>query len=130
LKPAFGFRWQLTPVSWSFGVHRAQPRWRVLVVDPVARHSGSIEIATAFEYIGGHVDRVLARPGVRAYLPILARGEYLSASFGTSVYDYDGLRVAYDVGMYVLSGFLGLELSVAPTHDPLAAIATIRLRYF
>jgi hypothetical protein len=130
-RTAFGLRWQLTPLLWSFGVHRSQSRWRSFVVDPLARQSGSIELSTSFEYIGGDVDRVLVRPGIRTYLPLLHKGEYLSASVGTSIYTYDdGLRVAYDIGAYTLSGFLGFQLTVAPTHAPLAAIATIRLRYF
>src|SRR5690606_9827742 len=127
---AFGLRWQVTPLLWSFGVNRHQSRWRYVVVDPLARHSGSLELSGSVEYIGGHVDRLLARPGLRAYFPVLHKGEYLSVSMGTSVYSYDGLRVAYDVGAYLLSGFFGVQLTVAPTHDPLAAFATIRLRYF
>ncbi len=127
---AFGLRWQLTPVLWSFGVHRKQPRWRYFVVDPFARVSGSLELSTSIEYIGGHVDRVLVRPGVRAYLPLAQKGEYLSMSLGTSVYSYEGLRVAYDVGAYLLAGVLGFQVTVAPAHAPLAGIATINLRYF
>ncbi len=129
-KTAFGLRWQVTPLLWSFGVHRAQSRWRSFIVDPIARQSGSLELSASFEYIGAHVDRLITRPGLRVYLPVAQRGEYLSVSFGTSVYDYDGLRVAYDVGAYILAGMLGLQVTLAPTHDPLAAIATIRLRYF
>lgn len=128
--PAFGLRWQLTPVLWSFGVHPRQSRWRYFVVDPIARHSGSLELSASVEYIGGHVDRLLARPGLRVYLPLAQKGEYLSMSLGTSVYAYEGFRVAYDVGAYILGGFLGLQVTVAPTHAPLAAITTLRLRYF
>ncbi len=127
---AFGLRWQLAPVLWSWGVHRKQSRWRYFVVDPFARQSGSIELSTAIEYIGGHVDTLFVRPGLRAYFPVLDKGENLSVSLGTSIYGMDGLRVAYDVGAYVLSGFVGLQITVAPTHAPLAAIATLRLRYF
>jgi len=130
IRTAFGLRWQLTPALWSFGVHRSQPRWRFFVVDPFARHSGSIELSTSFEWIGGHYDGLIARPGVRVYLPVLEKGERLSASLGTSVYAADGLRVANDVGAYVLNGFLGLQVTVAPRHAPLATIATLRLRYF
>ncbi|MBN9166070.1 MAG: hypothetical protein BGO98_49015 [Myxococcales bacterium 68-20] len=129
-RAAFGLRWQLTPVLWSFGVHPSQSRWRYLVVDPIARHSGSLELSASVEYIGGHIDSVLVRPGLRAYLPVAHRGEYLSVSLGTSVYAYDGLRVAYDVGAYILGGTVGVQMTVAPTHAPLAAIATLRLRYF
>jgi hypothetical protein len=130
LSTAFGLRWQVTPVLWSFGVHRSQSRWRYFVVDPFARVSGSLELSAAFEYIGGHVDRLLARPGLRAYLPLAQKGEYLSMSLGTSVYSYEGLRVAYDVGVYTLGGIVGLRVTVAPTHAPLAGIATLNLRYF
>lgn len=129
-RSAFGLRWQVTPVLWSFGVHRKLSGWRFFIVDPLARQSGSIELSTSFEYIGGHVDRLLARPGLRVYLPVAQRGEYLSVSLGTSAYAYDGLRVAYDVGVYVLSGLFGVQLTAAPAHDPMAAIATLRFRYF
>ena len=129
-KTAFGLRWQMTPLLWSFGVHRSQPRWRYFVVDPLARQSGSLELSTSFEYIGGDIDRMLVRPGVRVYLPVVQKGEYLSASLGTSVYSYDGLRVAHEVGVYTFSGFLGFQMTVAPAHAPLAAIATVRVRYF
>lgn len=127
---AFGLRWQVTPLLWSFGVHRSQSRWRYFVVDPFARVSGSLELSATFEYIGGHVDRLLARPGLRAYLPLAQKGEYLSMSLGTSVYSYEGLRVAYDVGVYTLAGIVGLRITVAPAHAPLAGIATLNLRYF
>ena len=127
---AFGLRWQVTPVLWSFGVHRKQSRWRFLVVDPFARVSGSLELSASFEYIAGHVDRLLARPGLRVYLPIVQKGEYLSTSLGTSVYRYEGLRVAYDVGAYILSGLFGIQVTVAPAHAPLAGIATFNIRYF
>ena len=126
----WGLRWQLTPLLWSFGVHRAQSRWRTFIVDPIARQSGSLELSTSVEYIGGWVDRLLVRPGLRVYLPVAQRGENLSVSFGTSVYGYDGLRVAYDVGAYILAGMLGLQVTLAPTHDPMAGIVTLRLRYF
>jgi hypothetical protein len=130
IKPAWGLRWQLSPLVWSFGVNRRQSRWRFFVVDPIARHSGSLELSGSFEYIGGDVNGVIVRPGARVYLPVSHRGENLSVSLGTSVYRFDGFRVAYDVGAYVLSGFLGLQLTVAPSHAPLAAIATVRIRYF
>jgi hypothetical protein len=130
-RATWGLRWQLTPVLWSWGVHRSQSRWRWFIVDPLARHSGSIEASTAFEYIGGDIDRVLVRPGVRAYLPIAQKGESLSVSIGETVYAFDyGLRVGHEVGLYTLSGLVGLQVTIAPTHAPIQTIATLRLRYF
>jgi hypothetical protein len=127
---AFGLRWELTPFLWSFGVHRKQVRWRSFVVDPIARQSGSLELSTGIEYIAGDIHGVIVRPGARVYLPVAHRGEYLSVSLGTSVYRFDGFRVAYDAGVYFLSGFLGFQITVAPAHAPLAAIGTFRIRYF
>lgn len=128
---AFGLRWQVTPIVWSWGVHRRISRWRYFVVDPLARNSGSIELNTSFEYLWGDVNRFLARPGVRATFPILQRGEYLSVSMGTSVYQYDDTaRVAYDFGAHFLYGIFGLQATIAPSHAPLRTIATLTLRYF
>jgi hypothetical protein len=128
---AFGLRWQLTPVVWSWGTNRRITRWRYFVVDPLARNSGSIELNTTVEYFFGHIDRALVRPGIRATFPLAQRGEYLSASLGTSTYIYNGTpRVAYDVGAYILFGLFGIQLTVAPAHAPLSFIGTFRIRYF
>ena len=128
---AFGMRWQLTPLVYSWGTNRRITRWRAFVVDPLARNSGSIELNTSIEYLFGHIDRFLVRPGVRATFPLLQRGEYLSASLGTSTYAYNGVpRVAYDVGMYMLFGLFGVQITVAPAHAPLSFISTFRIRYF
>ena len=124
-------RWQPTPLVYSWGTNRRITRWRAFVVDPLARNSGSIELNTSIEYLFGHIDRFLVRPGVRATFPLLQRGEYLSASLGTSTYAYNGVpRVAYDVGMYMLFGLFGVQITVAPAHAPLSFISTFRIRYF
>ena len=130
-KAAFGLRWQLTPALWSWGVHRRLSGWRFFVVDPLARMSGSLALESTFEYIGGHVDRVLARPGVKATFPLFHRGEYLAFSMGTSVYTYDSKQfVAHDVGLYVLWGLLGVNGTYAPEHKIMSTLFTLRIRYF
>jgi hypothetical protein len=130
-KAAFGLRWQLTPALWSWGVHRRLSGWRFFVVDPLARMSGSIALEQTFEYIGGHVDRVLARPGVKATFPLLHRGEYLAFSMGTSVYTYDSNQfVAHDLGLYALWGTVGLVGTYAPEHRIMTSLITLRIRYF
>lgn len=128
---AFGMRWELTPILWSWGVNRHASRWRFLVVDPLARNSGSLELNGTIEYFFGHVDRFLVRPSVRATFPLLQRGEYLSASIGTSTYAYNNVEhIAYDFGVYALFGLFGLQFSYAPAHAPLSYIGTFRIRYF
>lgn len=36
--------WQLTPLSYAWGVHRRISPWRSFVVDPFARYGGSLEM--------------------------------------------------------------------------------------
>lgn len=131
VQASFGLRWQLTPLLWSWGQHRALNRWHFLVIDPLARNSGSISADLNLEYMWGQVNRMLVRPGVHATFPILQRGEYLSTSIGTSFYAYDDiLRVAYDVGAYCLFGLFGVQFTYAPVHEPLKTMLTFRIRYF
>ena len=128
---ALGLRWQVTPLLWSWGTNRHVSRWRTFVVDPLARHAGSLELTGTVEYFFGNVDRAILRPGLRGYFPLVQRGEYLSMSLGTSTYAYDGkMRVAYDVGAYVLWGLFGVQATIAPENGPLTAIGTFRIRYF
>ncbi len=126
--PSFGLRWQVTPLLWSFGVHRATSPWRILVVDPIARVSGSIELYGGFDWFFGSVHDTLIRPGIRTTLPVFHRGEYLSVFFGTSLYDRVGTKVAYDAGFSIFSGFLGASATWAPEDERVRAIATIHLR--
>lgn len=130
-KSAFGLRWQLTPALWSWGIHRRLSGWRFFVVDPLARMSGSIALEQTFEYIGGHVDRVLARPGVKATFPLYHRGEYLAFSLGTSAYTYESdAYIAHDLGLYTLYGTLGIVGTYAPDHRIMQTLITLRIRYF
>ena len=128
---AFGLRWQLTPLVYSWGTNRRITRWRSFVIDPMARNSGSLELNTSFEYFFGHIDRFIVRPGVRANFPLLQRGEYLSTAIGTSVYAFNGVpHVAYDAGLYTFFGLFGVQVTVAPANGPLTLITTLRIRYF
>jgi hypothetical protein len=131
---AFGARWQLTPVLFSFGIHRSQRPWRAFVVEPIVRHSGSLEWYVSPEYIALDDDfgqRFGLRTGLRSYVPLLERGDYLALSFGTSVMRFqEQTAVAYEVGAHVLFGFLGTLLSYSPTPDGGRFISTLQLRVF
>jgi hypothetical protein len=130
----FGARWQVTPLLYSFGVHRGTPPLRAFMVEPLVRHSGSIEAYVSPEYLareGGAEDRWLMRPGIRAYFPLVERGDSLSCSLGTS---YALLRghsgVAYEAGLYTLFGVFGVQMTYAPAREPADWIATLSFRYF
>jgi hypothetical protein len=130
----YGMRWQFTPILYSFGIHRDLSPWRVLVVEPIVRQSGSVELFFGPEFIangGNFAKGWFLRVGVRSYFPLVERGEYLSVSLGASYFDFDGRGgAAYEVGAYVLYGIVGVQATWAPGGGPAATIATLRLRYF
>lgn len=130
----FGMRWQVTPALYSFGVHRRASPWRTLIVEPLVRQSGSVELFAGPEYIPygqDFFDSVLWRVGVRSYFPVIEYGEYLSASLGASYFSFaDQAGAAYEVGVYALFGVIGAQLTWSPSGGPATTIATLRLRYF
>ena len=130
----FGMRWQLTPLLYSFGVDPRVAAFRAFVVEPLLRSSGSIELFVAPEYVAFDADwsaRFGFRGGVRAYFPVLEKGDYLSVSLATA-YARFGSRdsVSYQLGAYVLFGFLGFEQSFLPGIDEARWISTLNLRFF
>jgi hypothetical protein len=130
---AFGLRWQVTPLLYSFGVHRRVSPWRMLVAEPLVRYSGSLELFGAPEYLAlpGATSRWGVRGGLRAYFPVLHRGEYLSLSLGTSVLRFDEeTSMAAEAGVYVLFGILGLQVDASPTLAGGSVLARVSVRYF
>jgi hypothetical protein len=125
-------RWQLTPLLYSWGVNRRVSSWRAFVVDPFARHSGSIELFVDPELLFAHRLEATLRPGIRAYIPLRERGELLSASLGISDQRFDDRNVmAIEAGIYALYGTFGLQLTYAPNPiTPARVILTLSLRYF
>jgi hypothetical protein len=130
----FGLRWQVTPLLYSFATDARLSRWRWLVVEPIVRHSGSVELFASPEYLalnGGIGARFGVRGGVRAYWGVLGRGDNLSLSIGSSAFhfrDVDGVSV--EAGAYILFGGLGLVVTYSPGFDAAPWLVTLRLRYF
>ncbi|HEY1691616.1 MAG TPA: hypothetical protein VGG39_05625 [Polyangiaceae bacterium] len=130
----FGMRWQVTPLLYSWGIHRGLSPWRFFVAEPLVRQSGSIELFVTPEYFfyGSSIaDGWGVRTGLRSYFPLVSHGEYLSFSAGTSSFLFAGKwGAAYEAGVYALFGILGLQLTVTPSAPPIATIATFRIRFF
>jgi hypothetical protein len=129
----FGMRWQVTPLLYSFGMHRRLSPWRSVVVEPIARHAGSVEFFLSPEWIVYQGGTLLFDAGVRTTLPVLHRGEYLSVSLGVAHTRFDGhSAVRYEGGVYALFGILGVAVSVSPTKElaPFSTAFTLRVRYF
>lgn len=131
---AFGLRWQLVPLLYSFGIDRRLSPFRAFVVEPLVRTSGSIELFVSPEYLA--IDDEFARRfgyrvGVRAHFPLLERGDYLSFSLGTAYVRFAGREAAsYQFGVYLLFGFLGLEQSFVPALSDARWIGTLNVRFF
>jgi hypothetical protein len=126
-----GMRWQITPLSLSWGVDQKPLRW--FLVEPAARHAGSFEVFASPEFLGGASPGTdwMARAGGRFYFPLWQRGENLSCSLGGSYYfasDHQG--VSAEVGFYTLYGVLGLLVTYSPGFDRRALITTLNIRYF
>lgn len=130
---AFGMRWQITPLLYSFGANRRVSPWRAFIVEPIVRQSGSVELFVSPEYLAlpaPAAEKISLRAGARSYFPLLARGEYLSVSMGAAYSSFGRGGVGYEVGAYVLYGGLGLQVTVSPSPDQPPCIVTLRLRYF
>lgn len=127
----FGARWQVTPVLYSFGINRRLSPWRSLVVEPMTRYNGSVELFITPEYIPSLPENWLLRGGVRAYMPLYQFGEYLAASVGTSYYNSgSNSGISYEAGIYVFFGILGFQVTHSPGFDDATWAYTISLRYF
>jgi hypothetical protein len=127
-----GLRWQITPLVYSFGV-AARP-FRAFVIEPVARHSGGIELYGSPEWAccapGGGTSWI-ARGGARVYLPLVGHGEALACSVGASYYRASGgAGAAFDVGAYALFGIVGVTVTVSPALASREVIGGLNLRYF
>jgi hypothetical protein len=127
-----GVRWQITPLVYSFGV-AARPV-RAFIIEPVARHTGAIELYGSPEWAccaPSDVTSFIVRAGLRLYLPLIGRGEALTGSVGGSYYragDGDGPSV--EVGVYALFASVGLTVTVSPRLTGREVITALHLRYF
>ena len=129
-----GLRWQLTPLLVAFGLRRGIHPWRVLVVDPIARYGGSVELFVSPEYLAlpGAFERQWAlRTGLRATVPVLGGGEAFAVFLGASHTLYRQEHSAgFEVGASTLFGLLGLQLTWHPRFLGAEAwILTLRVRY-
>ncbi|WP_437906337.1 hypothetical protein WME95_50510 [Sorangium sp. So ce327] len=130
----FGFRWQVTPLLYSFGINRKLSPWRAFIAEPLTRHAGSIELFGSPGYVarpGALADRWVIRSGVRAYFPLLDGGDYLSCSLGGSALVARGhVAASYEAGVYTLFGALGAQVATTPTAALRSTTITLSIRYF
>lgn len=130
----FGMQWQITPLLYAWDVRREVDPWRALVVEPMVRQGGSIELHVGPEYLPRD-DRQSAwawRTGLRVYVPLVQHGDNLSFSMGVShLYQGGEQSVWFSLGTQILYGGLGLEGSYSPDRAGLGTfIFALKIRYF
>lgn len=128
----YGLRWQFTPLSYSWGINRKLSGWRSLVVEPLTRNSGSIELHVSPGMYFEPRPTELVRTGVRATFPLMHRGEYLSTSVGGFHQWAFGENRGYaEVGLYTLLGIVGLQVAVDPSWQAdYPILLSVTARYF
>ncbi|MEE9118832.1 MAG: hypothetical protein V3U02_09625 [Calditrichia bacterium] len=130
----FGLRWQVTPLLYSFGINRKLNPWRYFVVEPLVRQNGSIELFFTPEWLNvtnKFKTNWLFRGGIRVYVPLYRRGEYLSGSLAASYYNFNGDQgISYEAGIYLFFGILGFQVTYSPEMKTSPWVFTLRLRYF
>lgn len=131
---SFGVRWQVTPLLYSFHVHAGLSPWRMLVAEPLLRHSGSLELFVTPEYVARRAlldTHWIGRAGLRSYFPLASKGESLSISLGASaILARERVGMAAEAGVFSLGGLIGVVVGHSPTPNLRATTVTFSVRYF
>jgi hypothetical protein len=126
-------RWQVTPVLYAFSIRRGVSPWRFLVAEPSARVGGSLElhVSPEFLHLPGGSHWALAG-GMRAWLPLYMRGDYLAGVIGAEdVYWRGSHHLGIEGGFSILFGILGVQTVWIPSAQGRPAWQFgLRLRYF
>jgi hypothetical protein len=133
-------QWHLTPVNYSFAANPLVGPVSVLMVNPVRRYGGSVELflqpewaLDAFRHAG--VGRFQVTVGARGYIPADEYGEYLSLSFGSSILLRQTAAgsprnaAAVEAGLHTLFGILGLQVRYQFVSDSRYTVGLV-LRYY
>ena len=119
-KTQFSLEWEITPVLYSFGMNKLDPRWHLFFVTQPERFAGSIEFNISTQLYPYKV-----RTGywgfsgqLLAHLPLVERGEHLGLNLGAAHYIIDGSASNYFiVGFSTLFGFLHYNVKYSPAES-------------
>ncbi|MFZ1322226.1 MAG: hypothetical protein WAT71_11790 [Ignavibacteria bacterium] len=104
----FGLRWHVTPFNYSFNANKLVPAAQFFKVNPVRRYGGSMEIFLQPEWMTGGFQysdfkRFNLTTGVRGFIPLEERGEYLAISLGGK-YNFRKNKQDQNIGYYSVEG--------------------------
>lgn len=118
----FGLRWQITPLSYCFNTNKMTSPVSFFKVNPLRRHSGSIELLaepewTLSSYRNSGLERFSLASGIRGFIPIQEYGEYLSASLAIKYNFHKNIKgenknySGIEAGIYTFFGIIGLKFN-------------------
>jgi hypothetical protein len=124
--------WRVTPLLWALRLPPSAPPLRAFVVDPLARVSGSIELAVQPLWLPvGDLHELGVALGGHATVPLLQKGEALAAWAGVSMLSVNGQNTPlYEAGLTTAFGILGLTAAHAPGLAGGTTLVGLRVRYF
>jgi hypothetical protein len=133
-------QWHITPASFSFSANPLVSPFSILMVNPVRRYGGSVELFIQPEwaldgFAHADLDRLTVALGARGYVPVDEFGEYLSLSAGGSVLvrrSPGGTArnaAAVEAGVHTLYGILGFQVRYQFVSDSRYSIGLV-LRYY
>lgn len=125
-------RWQVTPVLYAFRLPKPAPRLRAFVVDPLARVSGSVELAVVPTYLRFSAgDEFGVATTGRVTLPLIEKGEAFAVWAGAGALTAGGVvGPVYEGGISTLFGIFGIDVAHAPRHAGGTTLVGLRFRYF
>lgn len=128
----YGLEWQVTPLLWAFGLDPRVSRWRVGIVEPLARVAGSAELAVSPGVLFADEPTGSLTVVLRTTLPLVARGEYWSVAVGAGYRQAGAAHAAtVELGTAILFGMLGLRVAWSGPAAPLGAwTLSATFRYF
>lgn len=116
----FGFRWDVTPLNYSFNANKLVSPVQMFFVNPVRRYGGSVELFVQPEWMTGNyhysdLSRFHFNTGVRGFLPLAERGERLALSAG-GLYKIRETKsgnnndtYGIELGLYTFFGLAGIK---------------------
>jgi hypothetical protein len=113
----FAFEWEATPLLFSFGMNKHNPKWHFFFVNQPERFAGSIEFNVSsqlYPYKVGSSHWGFSGQ-ILAHLPLADRGEYLGLNLGCARYNISGFSSNYLIaGFSSIFGFLHYNIKYSP----------------
>jgi len=136
----FGFKWNVTPINYSFNANKLVTPLQFFKVNPMRRYGGSVELfiqpewtLSAYKY--ADIERFTLTPGIRLFIPFVEYGEYLSGSLGVKYSVRKNKQNEYknvfgvELGSYIFFGTIGFNYTYNFT-DISRSNFSINIKYY